>query len=52
MIKGFLSLVAIYFLATIAAVIGFTAAVTTLLGISVAGINLINRFNHWRNQRI
>jgi hypothetical protein len=51
MIKGFLSLVAIYFLATVAAIIGVTAAVSTMWGIFVAGENTINWFSRRFGQR-
>jgi hypothetical protein len=51
MIKGFLSLVAIYFLATIAAIIGVTAAVGTAWGIFVAGDNTLNQLISWYRQR-
>ena len=51
MIKGFLSLVALYFLATFAAIIGVTAAATTAWGIFVAGENLIDWFRGWFRQR-
>jgi hypothetical protein len=51
MIKGFLSLVAIYFLATIAVIIGVTAAVTAAWGIFVAGDNIINWFTRWHRKR-
>jgi hypothetical protein len=51
MIKAFLSLVAIYFLATIAVIIGVTAAITTAWGIFVAGDNIINWFTSWYRQR-
>jgi len=51
MIKGFLSLVAVYFLATIAVIIGVTAAVTTAWGILVAGDNMIDWLTRWYRQR-
>ena len=51
MIKGFLSLVAIYFVATIAAIIGVTAAVTTAWGIFVAGDNMIDWLIRWYRRR-
>ena len=51
MIKGFVSLVAIYFLATIAVIIGVTAAVTTAWGIFVAGDNMIDWLTRWYRQR-
>ena len=51
MIKGFLSLVAIYFLATIAVIIGVTAAITTAWGILVAGDNMIDWLTRWYRQR-
>ena len=51
MIKGFVGLVAIYFLATIAAIIGVTAVVTTAWGIFVAGDNMIDWLTRWYRQR-
>ena len=51
MIKSFLSLVAIYFLATIAVIIGVTAAVTTAWGMLVAGDNITRWFSRWYRQR-
>ena len=51
MVKGFLSLVAIYFLATIAVIIGVTAAVTTTWGILVAGDNVSDWLIRWYRQR-
>jgi hypothetical protein len=51
MIKAFLSLVAIYFLATIAAIIGVTAGVATARGIYVAGDNMIHWLSRWYRQR-
>jgi hypothetical protein len=51
MIKGFLSLVAIYFLATIAAIIGVTAAVSTAWGLFVASDNVANWLIRWYRQR-
>jgi len=51
MIKGFLILIAIYFLATIAAIIGVTAAVGTAWGLFVAGDNVLTWFIRWYRQR-
>jgi hypothetical protein len=51
MIKGFLSLAAIYFLATIAVIIGVTAAITSAWGMLVAGDSIISWFSRWYRQR-
>ena len=51
MIKAFLSLVAIYFVATIAAIIGVTAGVATARGNYVAGDNMIYWLSRWYRQR-
>jgi len=51
MIKAFLILVVIYFVATIAAIIGVSAAVATARGVFVAGDNMIHWLSRWYRQR-